>query len=445
MSKITKAPRYQCLLARQNYLPMAKFPKLSLFLIKASLHQQWFLTRLLEECENVIDEIEGTTPSLVFDFSQPLPVPSNDDKKNLVFMQSIQEFGISHRAHEKILLERFSGIKADGYNICIRGCMQFNNKNDIACIKCSEARYKNGQTSESDTRVPVRSIIQLPLARQLALCLADDKTRAEMIYRHNYQSSQDGQKADVFDGHVYQFMKHLFSGENDIAILLSMDGFNPHNVPGSVTIVHATVLNLSLTIHYEKNRMIQIAMLPGCTGPSDIWSFLKPMLRDLSLLQTEGMEVKALTTTIRAKVHVLMATGDIPALAKLACHWAKLLNMASTSACCLEPRRAHWRVSETTIWQAVKTERGSMVWGLVRGKYGIKHPLCLSLATQREIGTAMVATKSTIPTSLHGAWSDVTKNASFFSTTAEKMVTCYHFGNITAIFYLIKNGSYDSV
>ncbi|OAD74799.1 hypothetical protein PHYBLDRAFT_61152 [Phycomyces blakesleeanus NRRL 1555(-)] len=396
---------------------MAKFPKLSLFLIKASLHQQWFLTWFLEnintsssenmdiidsteddefmynfgeECENVIDKIEGTTPSLVFDFSQPLPVPSNNDKKNLAFMQLIQDPHLGNK-----LLEHFLGIKADRYDICIRGCMQFNNENDIACIKCGEARYKNGQTSESDTRIPVRLIVQLPLARQLALCLADDKTRAEMLYRHNHQSSQDGQKADVFDGHVYQSMKHLFSGENDIAISLSMDGFNPHNVPGSVTIVHATVLNLNPTISYEKNRMIQIAMLPGCTGPSDIWSFLEPMLRDLCLLQTEGMEVKTLMTTIRAK-------------------WAKLLNMASTSACCLEPRRAHWRVSETTIWQAVKTERGSMVWGLVCGKYGIKHPLCLSLATQREIGAAMVAAKSTIPISLHGVWRDMTKNAGFF-------------------------------
>ncbi|OAD68812.1 hypothetical protein PHYBLDRAFT_149823 [Phycomyces blakesleeanus NRRL 1555(-)] len=139
-----------------------------------------------EECKNVIDEIEGTTPSLVFDFSQPLPVPSNDDKKNLAFMQLIQEFGISHRAHKRILLERFLGIKADRYDICIRGCMQFSNENDIACVKCGEARYKNGQTSKSDTRVPVRSIVQLPLARQLALCLADDKTRAEMLYCHNH-------------------------------------------------------------------------------------------------------------------------------------------------------------------------------------------------------------------------------------------------------------------
>ncbi|OAD77055.1 hypothetical protein PHYBLDRAFT_142568 [Phycomyces blakesleeanus NRRL 1555(-)] len=413
-----------------------------------------------EECENVIDEIEGTTPSLVFDFSQPLPVPSNNDKKNLAFMQLIQEFEISCQAHEKILLECFSDIKAGGYDICIRGCMQFNNENDIACIKCGEARYKNGQTSESDTRVPVRLIVQLPLARQLALCSADDKTRAEMLYHHNHQSSQDGQKADVFDGHVYQSMKHLFSGENDIAILLSMDRFNPHNVPGSVTIVHATVLNLNSTIRYEKNRMIQIAMLPSCTGPSDIWSFLESTLRNLHLLRTEGMEVKTPTTTIRAKVHVLMATDNILALAKLACH----VGHTSKNGCRIchvvgqTPKHGqYFRMLPGTQTRSLESFRnynlassedrkglnsqlplasmetfsgpfffaldemhglchgiGKQVWGLVYRKYGIKHPLCLSLATQREIGAAIVAAKSTIPTSLHGAWRDMTKNVSFF-------------------------------
>ncbi|OAD75688.1 hypothetical protein PHYBLDRAFT_143937 [Phycomyces blakesleeanus NRRL 1555(-)] len=362
-----------------------------------------------EECKNVIDKIEGTTPSLDFDFSQPLPVPSNDDKKNLAFMQSIQDPHLGNK-----LLEHFLDIKADGYNICIRGCMQFNNKNDIT---------------------------------YLPLCLADDKTRAEMFYRHNHQSSHNGQKADVFDGHVYQSMKYLFSGENDIAISLSMDGFNPHNVPGSVTIVHATVLNLNPTIHYEKNRMIQIAMLPGCTSPSAIWSFLEPTLRDLHLLQTEGMEVKTLTTTIRAKIHILMATGNIPALAKLACH----VSHTSKNGCRIchvvgqTPKHGqYFRMLPGTQTHLLESFRnynlassedrkglndqsplasietfsgpfffaldkmhglchgiGKQVWGLVCGKYGIKHLLCLSLATQREIGAAMVAAKSTISTSLH--------------------------------------------
>ncbi|OAD77927.1 hypothetical protein PHYBLDRAFT_73852 [Phycomyces blakesleeanus NRRL 1555(-)] len=261
-----------------------------------------------EECENVIDEIEGTTPSLVFDFSQPLPVPSNDDKKNLAFMQLIQEFGISRRAHEKIV-EHFNQILDCSINITYRAC-------------------------------------------------------------------------------------------------------SPH----------------------LGNKLLERF--------------------------SEGMEVKTPTTTIRAKVHVLMATGDIPALAKLACH----VGHTSKNGCRIchvvgqTPKHGqYFRMLPGTQTRSLESFRnynlassedrkglngqsplasmetfsgpfffaldemhglchgiGKQVWGLVRGKYGIKHPLCLSLATQREIGAAMVAAKSTIPTSLHGAWRDVTKNAGFF-------------------------------
>ncbi|OAD68811.1 hypothetical protein PHYBLDRAFT_149822 [Phycomyces blakesleeanus NRRL 1555(-)] len=200
-------------------------------------------------------------------------------------------------------------------------------------------------------------------------------------------------------------MKHLFSDENNIAISLSMDGFNPHNVPGSDD--------------------------PNSNASWLHWSFLEPMLRDLCLLQTESMGVKTPTTTIRAKVHVLMATGDIPALAKLACHVGHTMGqtpkhdqyfrmLPGTQTRSLESFR-NYNLTSSEDRKGLNDEMhglchgiGKQVWGLVCRKYGIKHPLCLSLATQREIGAAMVAAKSTIPTSLYGAWRDVTKNAGFF-------------------------------
>ncbi|OAD75975.1 hypothetical protein PHYBLDRAFT_142960 [Phycomyces blakesleeanus NRRL 1555(-)] len=57
---------------------------------------------------------------------------------------------------------------------------------------------------------------------------------------------------------------------------------------------------------------------------------------------------------------------------------------------------------------------GKQVWELVREEYELKHHICLSLATQREIGTVIVAIKFAISKLLHGASRDMTKNASFF-------------------------------
>ncbi|OAD66149.1 hypothetical protein PHYBLDRAFT_175446 [Phycomyces blakesleeanus NRRL 1555(-)] len=57
---------------------------------------------------------------------------------------------------------------------------------------------------------------------------------------------------------------------------------------------------------------------------------------------------------------------------------------------------------------------GKQVWGLMCGKYGKDHPLSLSLAAQKEIGTAMVLTRRSIPTSFHSAWINIATRSGYF-------------------------------
>ncbi|OAD74900.1 hypothetical protein PHYBLDRAFT_167235 [Phycomyces blakesleeanus NRRL 1555(-)] len=52
---------------------------------------------------------------------------------------------------------------------------------------------------------------------------------------------------------------------------------------------------------------------------------------------------------------------------------------------------------------------GKQVWRLVCSKYEKDHPLSLSLAAQKEIGTAIVSTRRSILTSFHSAWINVTR------------------------------------
>lgn len=66
--------------------------------------------------------------------------------------------------------------------------------------------------------------------------------------------------------------------------------------------------------------MIQICMTPGPESPKDIWSFLRPVLEELEILQDKGMTIKVGDLTFQVKVHVRFTTGDIPALAKLCGH-----------------------------------------------------------------------------------------------------------------------------
>ncbi|OAD75360.1 hypothetical protein PHYBLDRAFT_143616 [Phycomyces blakesleeanus NRRL 1555(-)] len=242
-----------------------------------------------------MDDVHVETSPLIFDFSQPTPILNNDNTKNLEFIKIIKDFGISHEVHEmiachfnKILetfndityracssylgdkrFERFSSVKGDKYDICHNDCKLYNDSHETVCLNCGEAHYKNNAKDKDGLSIPVKTMIQIPLARQLALCLANDTTRNEMMYRHNHQSSQNGSKSDIFDGQAYELIKHLFSDENDITISLSVDCFAPHKVSGLVTILHATMLNLPPMIRYKCKQMIQITMIPATTVPAN--------------------------------------------------------------------------------------------------------------------------------------------------------------------------------
>ncbi|OAD65392.1 hypothetical protein PHYBLDRAFT_176159 [Phycomyces blakesleeanus NRRL 1555(-)] len=148
------------------------------------------------ELGNDMDIIENETSPLVFDFSQSAPTPDKDDAKNLEFLKIIKDFGISRNAHEMIvkhfnsiletltcityractphlgkkLLKRFSGVEETVHDICQRGCMLFTSPSQTECSNCGQSRYKTrrGETEGGDL-VAAATMIQLPLARQLAL------------------------------------------------------------------------------------------------------------------------------------------------------------------------------------------------------------------------------------------------------------------------------------
>ncbi|OAD76875.1 hypothetical protein PHYBLDRAFT_142384 [Phycomyces blakesleeanus NRRL 1555(-)] len=134
--------------------------------------------------------------------------------------------------------------------------MLYNNNQQTECPHCDKACYKTSERSQDagENPIPASTMIQLPLGRQLAVALANDHTRKEMLYCHHHTQKADGSISDVFDGQAYQSKKHLFSGENNIAISLSVDGFAPHSVPGLVTIVYITNLNTGkITINTHRD------------------------------------------------------------------------------------------------------------------------------------------------------------------------------------------------
>lgn len=66
--------------------------------------------------------------------------------------------------------------------------------------------------------------------------------------------------------------------------------------------------------------MMQLAILPGPGSPTDLDSFLLPVIDEFTHLGQHGMAVKLDGIEVcRSKAYMVMATGDIPAVASM-CH-----------------------------------------------------------------------------------------------------------------------------
>lgn len=70
---------------------------------------------------------------------------------------------------------------------------------------------------------------------------------------------------------------------------------------------------------YTKECLLQLAILPGSKHRVDLDSFLTPIIEELKYLSQFGLVVKNNREEVcRAKVHLLLCSGDIPAVASMA-------------------------------------------------------------------------------------------------------------------------------
>ena len=86
----------------------------------------------------------------------------------------------------------------------------------------------------------------------LADRLLDDNQRATFDYRHTYDTTYhlDGVYKDIFSGEVYRDLYkrqcHLFTGPQDIALIIVVDGFQPHSQSTStLTTINLYIMNYS--------------------------------------------------------------------------------------------------------------------------------------------------------------------------------------------------------
>ncbi|KAL0086416.1 hypothetical protein J3Q64DRAFT_1834229 [Phycomyces blakesleeanus] len=203
---------------------------------------------------------------------------------------------VLHAGPVNTLIKSKTDLKSYEYDICENVCLLFDiTKDEDKCSICKAYRYK--EIDGDSSLVPVNIMKMMSIGDQLARLLGNDKTRAKLQCRANRQSISN-KISDYFDGEEYKTLKEqqLFDSPNDIAIALCTDEY-----------------------------LIQLAIIPG--KPKDLDSFLLPIIDEISSLGKHGLIIKKFNgEQIKAKVHMVMASGDIPQVTQFCHHTGHMSN-----------------------------------------------------------------------------------------------------------------------
>ncbi|OAD74580.1 hypothetical protein PHYBLDRAFT_167984 [Phycomyces blakesleeanus NRRL 1555(-)] len=229
---------------------------------------------------------------------------------------------LSYYKVDTLLKEEYP-VKSIAYDMCINGCCRFSTveegdfiDKDETCPHCSEGSYKVERASVK----PAQTFQIVPLSEQLQFKLAYPEKRAKMAYDTRCLAGRrEDVHEDIFDRDAVRWLLDCgVVGQDDILVSMFVDQFNSFkNAKMSSSVIHVINLNINPKEKYKAGNMMQLAIIPGPNHPKDIVSFLEPVLDDLRNLRANGLQFQTDSGLVIAMVHLVMATGDTPAVSDL--------------------------------------------------------------------------------------------------------------------------------
>ncbi|EKM74305.1 hypothetical protein AGABI1DRAFT_48245, partial [Agaricus bisporus var. burnettii JB137-S8] len=229
----------------------------------------------------------------------------------------------------KSRVQELSGFQAKYYSCCINSCVCYVGlyKDLTECPYCHEAaRDAKGK--------PRQVFAYLPLVPRLQAMTSSPHHAEKMRYRGDFQH-EPGKVRDVFDGSHYRSLLNKtvstknsedpqppfchFSDKRDIALGLSTDGFAPFKQRNK-TCWPIILFNYNLPpdIRFQKRYCISLGTIPGPKKPSDMDSFLWPLVQELHQL-ANGVKTfdPANQSLFLLHAYLIIIFGDIPAMAMI--------------------------------------------------------------------------------------------------------------------------------
>ena len=142
-------------------------------------------------------------------------------------------------------------------------------------------------------------------------------------YHHSFEK-KEGIYSDFFDSECYNRIASIYGGEDavtwDIFIAASTDGFQAYkNRELAVWPVLAVLLNHEPSRRYSVKQILPLMFIPGGTQPTNLQSFLTPMINEINSTLPDGFPMKAFDGIERnVRLHLVWFTTDLDALTKVA-------------------------------------------------------------------------------------------------------------------------------
>ncbi|KAG8795067.1 hypothetical protein FRC12_018363 [Ceratobasidium sp. 428] len=233
---------------------------------------------------------------------------------------------LSSLRHLRTQILALSGLKPVLYDCCKDSCVCFAGPfaDLTACPDCGAPR-------KTSAGAPQNTFEFLPPIPQFRALFCDPEACKAMQYWHNY--SEDPSKiSDIFGGKRYQELRHtqvevdgvrqpfkFFEDHHEVALGVSADGMCPFKKrKKSCWPLILVNYNLPPEERTHVDNLICVGVIPGPKSPTNMSSFLWPLIEQLLELATGVTTVDILSKELfLMRAHLLAIFGDIPAISKL--------------------------------------------------------------------------------------------------------------------------------
>ena len=200
------------------------------------------------------------------------------------------------------------------------------------CVVCPNERCKAKCQSKNKPY-----FIEMSVKNQIVNLFSRDGFYEKLQYRFTRQKSSNANIEDIYDGRIYKkmFDDGLLSNPNNISFTWNTDGIPVFKSSKcSLWPIYLSINELHVKQRMRRENMIFAGLWYGESKPNFLL-FTKPLLRDLKMLENEGIDVPVHGKMVRSKAFLLYGCADLPA--KSAVMNMNQFNGAFSCFTCLQP------------------------------------------------------------------------------------------------------------